>query len=308
MKSEEQEIKKTEKNKKNSSSEFFVSGHNACAGCGAAIAMRHITKAAGGNTIISIATGCMEVVSTPYPLTSWRLPLIHSAFENAAATASGIDAALKFRGKRANIIAIAGDGGTFDIGLQALSGAIERRHNFLFVCYDNEAYMNTGIQRSGATPKFAETTTSPYGKVLHGKMEWKKPLPFIIAAHGCYVATANLAFLRDFYSKIRKALSIQGPKFLYVFAPCTIGWRIQNNEAIEISRLAVETGFFPLYEIENGIIKLNLDLKNKQVAEYLKRQGRFKHLSSGEIRQIQENIDANYEKLKKLSDLQVKVF
>lgn len=288
--------------------EGFVSGHNACAGCGAAIAMRHIAKAAGRDTIISIATGCMEVVSTPYPLTSWKLPIIHSAFENAAATASGIEAALKFQGKKANVIAIAGDGGTFDIGLQALSGAIERNHNFLFICYDNEAYMNTGVQRSSATPKFTETTTSPYGKILHGKMEWKKPLPFIIAAHGCYVATANLAFMEDFYRKIKKALSIQGPKFLYIFAPCTIGWKIQNNEAIEISRLAVETGFSPLYEIENGIVKLTLGLKNKLVSDYLKRQGRYKHVDSEEINEIQKNVDANYEKLKKLSEMQIKIF
>jgi pyruvate ferredoxin oxidoreductase beta subunit len=270
--------------------------------------MRHITHAAGKNTIISIATGCMEVVSTPYPLTSWKLPIIHSAFENAAATASGIDAALKIIGKKANVIAIAGDGGTYDIGLQALSGAIERGHNFLFICYDNEAYMNTGIQRSGATPKYGETTTSPYGRVSHGKLEWKKPLPFIIAAHGCYVATANIAFLQDFNYKIKKALAMQGPKFLIIFAPCTIGWHIQNNEAVEISRLAVETGVFPLYEIENGIVKLNFDLKNKPITDYAKRQGRFKHLTALEIRETQRNIDANYEKLKKLSELGLKVF
>lgn len=308
MKSEEKKIKNIETAEKDSDEEFFVSGHNACAGCGAAIVMRHITKAAGKNSIISLATGCMEVVSTPYPLTSWRLPVIHSAFENTAATASGIEAALKFQNKKANVIAIAGDGGTFDIGFQALSGAIERGHNILFICYDNEAYMNTGVQRSGATPKFAETTTSPYGRVVHGKMEWKKPLPLIIAAHGCYVATANLAFLHDFYTKIKKALSLQGPKFLYVFAPCTIGWKIQNNEAIEISRLAVQTGFFPLYEIENGIVKLNLDIKTKPVEDYLKRQGRFKQLNTEEISKIQKNVDANYKKLKKLTELQIKLF
>lgn len=288
--------------------EGFVSGHNACAGCGAAIAMRHIAKASGEKSIVSIATGCMEVVSTAYPLTSWKLPLIHSAFENVAATASGVDAALKHLNKKANIIAIAGDGGTFDIGFQALSGAIERNHDFLFICYDNEAYMNTGVQRSGSTPRFTETTTSPYGKSIHGKLEWKKQLPFIIAAHGCYVATASIAFLGDFYSKIRKALQIPGPKFISVLAPCTIGWKIQNNDAIEVSRLAVQTGIFPLYEVENGIVKMNLDVKSKPVSEYLKRQGRFKHLSIRETAEVQKRVDEIYSRIKNLANSGMKIF
>ncbi|MBS3090415.1 pyruvate synthase subunit beta [Candidatus Pacearchaeota archaeon] len=302
--------KETKKIREEKLEEFegFVSGHNACAGCGAAIAMRHIARVAGRNSIISIATGCMEVVSTSYPLTAWKLPLIHSAFENAAATASGIDAALRHLNKKTNVIAIAGDGGTFDIGFQALSGAIERNQNFLFICYDNEAYMNTGIQRSGSTPRFTETTTSPYGRVLHGKLEWKKQMPFIVAAHGCYSATASIAFLSDFHAKIKKALAIPGPKFISVLAPCTIGWKIQNSDAIEISRLAVQTGIFPLYEVENGTVKLNFDIKSRPVSEYLKRQGRFEHLNDREIREVQKKVDEIYGRIKNLSNLQIKIF
>lgn len=288
--------------------EGFVSGHNACAGCGAAIAMRHITKAVGPNAIISLATGCMEVVSTAYPSTAWNLPVIHSAFENTAATASGIEAALKYQGREEKVIAIAGDGGTFDIGLQALSGMVERKHDVLFICYDNEGYMNTGVQRSGATPLHADTTTSPYSTAIHGKIEWKKQLPFIIAAHGCYVATANIAYLNDLYAKIKKALSIKGPKYIQIFTPCVIGWRIPTNETMNISRLAVQTGVYPIYEIEEGVVKMSMDLKNKPVSEYLQKQGRFKHISPEEIKEIQAYVDKEYERIKSLSQLGVKIF
>ncbi len=288
--------------------EGFVAGHNACAGCGAAVAMRHITNAVGKNAIYTIATGCMEVVSTSYPLTSWNVPIIHSAFENAGATASGIEAALKHLGRSEKVIAIAGDGGTYDIGLQALSGALERGHDILFICYDNEAYMNTGIQRSGATPLYAETTTSPYGNKIHGKIEWKKQLPFIVASHKCYVATANIAFMHDFYAKIKKALTIKGPKFIQVLTPCVIGWRIPTNEGIEIARLAVQTGIAPLYEIENGVLKLNLDIKSKHVEDYLLVQGRFKHLTKKEILEIQGRVDKEYARLKYLSDNSINIF
>lgn len=288
--------------------EGFLPGHNACAGCGAAIAMRHVTKALGRNVIISLATGCMEVVSTAYPLTAWNIPLIHSAFENAAATASGIEAALKHQGRKERVVAIAGDGGTFDIGLQALSGMVERNHDILFICYDNEGYMNTGVQRSGATEKYAETTTSPYGKIIHGKVEWKKPLPFIIAAHGCYVATANIAYLNDLYTKIKKAIAMKGPKYIQIYTPCVIGWRIPTNETIALSRLAVQTGVYPLYEIEKGILKLSMDIKSKPISEYLQRQGRFKYLTEEEIKKIQAHVDSEYEKIKKLSEIGIKIF
>jgi pyruvate ferredoxin oxidoreductase beta subunit len=299
-----------EDNGKQKEEEFegFLSGHNACAGCGAAIAMRHITKAAGKNAIVSLATGCMEVVSTVYPLTSWNVPVIHSAFENAAATASGVEAALKHLGRKERVIAIAGDGGTFDIGLQALSGMVERGHDVLFICYDNEGYMNTGVQRSGATEKYTETTTSPYGSKIHGKIEWKKPLPFIMAAHGCYVATANIAYLNDFYAKIRKALEIKGPKYIQIFSPCVIGWRIPTNETIILSRLAAQTGIYPIYEIENGVVKLSMDIKSKPIAEYLQKQGRYKSLTEKEIAEIQAHVDSEYEKLKRLSDSGMKIF
>lgn len=290
---------------------LFESGHNACAGCGPAIAMRHILEAAGKNIIVTIATGCMEVVSTPYPLTAWRVPCIHSAFENAAATASGIDKALKVLGKRnkINVIAIAGDGGTFDIGLQALSGAIERGGRFLFICYDNNAYMNTGIQRSGATPKYAETTTSPYGKKIHGKQELKKSMPFIIAAHRCYVATANIAYIEDFERKIKKALSFNGPSYIQIFTPCVAGWKYPENLTVELARLAVQTRVCPLYEIENGIVILNMHIENpKPIKDYLKKQGRFAKLTEKEIAEIKDFVNLEYNKIKKLSDSGIKIF
>jgi len=291
--------------------ELFESGHNACAGCGPAIAMRQIMKAAGKNTIVTIATGCMEVVSTPYPLTAWNVPVIHSAFENAGATASGIDAALKFLDKRndINLIAIAGDGGTFDIGLQALSGAIERGHKFLFICYDNGAYMNTGVQRSGATPKYANTTTSPYGSKIHGKQEQIKNMPFIIASHKCYVATANIAYPQDFMQKIKKALSINGPSYIQVFTPCQVGWKYPENLTVNLARLAVQSRASLLYEIENGIVKLNMPIENpKQVKDYLRMQGRFKHMTWDEIKEIQNYVNSEYEKIKKLSDSKIAIF
>lgn len=278
--------------------EYFASGHRACAGCGEALAIRHILKAAGPNTIVAQATGCMEVVSTPFPETAWRIPWVHAAFENAPAVASGIDAALKAQGKRegVNLIAMGGDGASFDIGLQALSGAIERGHKFTYICTDNEAYMNTGIQRSGATFPYAHTTTSPAGKVVHGKQEPKKPLPFIIAAHGIrYAATSCISDIQDLHRKVRKALAAEHASFIHVLVPCTPGWGIASDATLEVAKLAVETGVFPLYEIENGVLKLTHRVdKKKPVEEYLKLQGRFKHLGEVEIKKIQEYVDARY--------------
>jgi pyruvate ferredoxin oxidoreductase beta subunit len=285
--------------------EFFTAGHNACSGCGAAIAMRHIANTIGKNSIVSIATGCMEVVSTPYPYSAWKIPCIHSAFANAAATASGIELALKQQGKKGiNVVAIAGDGGTFDIGLQALSGAIERQQKILFICYDNEAYENTGIQRSGATPVRAETTTTPYGTLIHGKTEWKKNMPMIIASHdeNVYVATANIAYLGDFENKIKKALNFNGPSYIQVYTPCIPGWKIPENSTIEVSRLAVQSKIWPLYEIENGIVKLNVDIPNpKPLKNYLRMQGRFSKLSEKEIEEMQNRVNQKYDKLKELN-------
>ncbi|MBW2981495.1 pyruvate synthase subunit beta [Candidatus Woesearchaeota archaeon] len=290
--------------------EFFIKGHRACAGCGAAIIMRHITKAAGKNTIVVSATGCMEVVSSPYPQTAWNLPWIHSAFENSAAVAAGIETALKYQKKDTNVLVIAGDGGTFDIGLQALSGLVERNHDVCFVCYDNEAYMNTGIQRSGATPRYAATTTSPAGKTIHGKIEWKKHMPFIIAAHNenVYVATANPAFPLDMYNKVKKGLAHKGPAYIQIFSPCVPGWKIAPNITLEISRLAFKTNVYPLYEIENGVIKINQKPPESiPVEKYLMFQGRFKHLNKKEIAEIQKHINKQWNKLLKLEETGVNI-
>jgi pyruvate ferredoxin oxidoreductase beta subunit len=292
--------------------EKFLSGHRACAGCGPAIALRLITKAARGPMIATNATGCMEVVSTIYPYTSWDIPWIHTAFENVAANAAGIESALKILRKKGRIkdehvdvVAFAGDGGTFDIGFQALSGAVERGHDFLYVLYDNEAYMNTGIQRSGGTPHGAWTTTSPAGKVVSGKSEYKKPIADIMVAHEMpYVATANIAYWKDLVTKARKGMEVNGPAFLHTFAPCPRGWRSETARTVEIARLAVETCVFPLWEAEYGEYTLSPDSKNialkpekkKPVEEYLKTQGRFRHLFRPENKQILEEIQAEVDR------------
>ncbi|KAA0009160.1 MAG: pyruvate synthase subunit beta [Thermoplasmata archaeon] len=288
---------------------LLAPGHRACAGCGPAIAIRQLLEAAGRNTIIVEATGCMEVTTTPYPQTAWKVPWLHVAFENAAAAASGVEAAYKAmiskglipKDKMPNIIALGGDGGTFDIGIQALSGMLERGHKVLYVCYDNEAYMNTGIQRSSATPFGAATTTSPAGKIIPGKMTRKKPIAMIAAAHDIpYVATASIAYPIDFKNKVKKALSVDGPSFIHVFAPCPTGWRFGTEQTVELARLAVETGVFVLYEItQESPLKpiITKKLKDrKPVEEYLKMQGRFRHLFKPVKRQdiidkIQEEVD-----------------
>ncbi|MEM0231190.1 MAG: thiamine pyrophosphate-dependent enzyme [Candidatus Woesearchaeota archaeon] len=291
--------------------EYFASGHRACAGCGAAIILRHALKAAGPNTIVVSATGCMEVVSSPYPETAWKLPWIHVAFENAAAVASGIDSALRKMNRREgiNILVIGGDGGTFDIGLQALSGAAERGHKFTYLCYDNEAYMNTGIQRSGATPRFASTTTSPYGSKIHGKTQNAKDMPFIMAAHGSYVATANISEFIDFRNKLKKSFSKDGVSYIQIFSPCPPGWKSPSDSAVEISKIAFSAKVTPLYEIENGVVRITREpALTLPVSEYLKRQGRFAHLSAEEAAEVQKSVDSYYERIKKLSESGIKIF
>lgn len=289
--------------------ELFAKGHNSCSGCGPAISMRHILKAAGKNTIVCQATGCMEVVSTAYPLTAWEVPYIHVAFENVAAVASGVEAALKKLNKKINILAIAGDGGTFDIGFQALSGLMERGHKVCFICYDNAGYMNTGVQRSGATPKYAATTTTPAGTHIHGKFQYKKPMPFIVAAHGSYVATANIAFPLDFNKKIKKALKLDTPSYIQVFTPCVPGWKISSSDTIKSAKLAYQTRINQLYEIENGILKFSMKPSQKMlVEEYLKLQGRFSHLNKDEIKEIQNHVDSEWEKLINLEKSKIKMF
>jgi pyruvate ferredoxin oxidoreductase beta subunit len=255
-------------------------GHSACAGCGMMVSVRQILLAAEPPYIVVSPTGCLEIVSSPYPYTAWKVPWVHVAFENAAAVASGIEAALKVLerkglGKRHNIIVLGGDGGTFDIGFQALSGALERGHRLLYICYDNEAYMNTGIQRSAATPLGASTTTSPIGK-----LEPKKDIVSIAAAHGIpYAATASPHLWRDLANKVRKALSYDGPSFMHVLAPCPRGWYFDSNQTIKMAKLAVETRIFPIYEIEEGRYRINVMVsKPRPVEDYLKAQRRFVYL------------------------------
>jgi len=297
--------------------DLFLSGHRACAGCGPAAVLRLIMKATRGPTIVTEATGCMEVVSSIYPYTSWAVPWLHTAFENAAANASGIDAALKAMRKKGkvkqehiDIIAIAGDGGTFDIGLQSLSGAVERGHDFLFVLYDNEAYMNTGIQRSGGTPAGAATTTTPAGSVIPGKLEKKKPITEIMLAHEMeYVATASPYYWKDMLTKVRKGLEVNGPAFLHIFAPCPRGWRCEPGKTIEYSKLAVESCVFPIWEAVNGKRQLSTPSKlialapqkKKPVKDYLAGQGRFRHLYTPQnkhvLDEMQRFTDERWERL-----------
>ncbi|MGE5239241.1 MAG: thiamine pyrophosphate-dependent enzyme [Chloroflexota bacterium] len=256
--------------------DLFASGHRACGGCGQALAARLVADAAGENTVACVATGCLEVFSSPYPDPAWRIPFLHSLFENAAAVASGVDAAYKALNKGpVNIIAQGGDGSTADIGFQCISGMFERGHNILYVCYDNEAYMNTGVQRSSFTPYGARTTTTPAGNRTR-----KKNMPMIAADHGIpYVATATVDDYRDLQCKVKTALTIEGPKYLHILAPCPLGWAHPGDLTIQICRLAKETCLFPVYEIRNGKIVNVLKIQNKKpVEEYLKLQGRFKHL------------------------------
>ena len=286
--------------------EYFAPGHRACIGCAEALAVRLSAKALGPNTIIVAATGCMEIVASQLPWTSWKLPWIHTLFENTAAVASGIESGLKIlkaKGRRSgediNVVATAGDGGTSDIGLQALSGALERGHKFLYICWDNEAYMNTGVQRSSATPYGASTTTAPAGKNSIGQLTWKKNLPAIVAAHEIpYVATACPSYPFDLMDKVAKGAAMDGPAYIHVFSVCPTGWRSPVESGIEIGRLAVQTGVFPLYEIENGKYKINVNTpKRKPVADYLKPQGRFRHLSEQQIKIIQDRVDREYNAL-----------
>jgi pyruvate ferredoxin oxidoreductase beta subunit len=288
-------------------------GHRACAGCGMTIIPKLVLGVADNPVVFASATGCFEVVTTIYPYTSWTVPWIHLAFENAGAVISGVESAyraLKRRGKiekKIHFVALGGDGGTYDIGLQSLSGAIERGHNFLYICYDNEGYMNTGVQRSGATPLGARTTTSPAGKVIPGKMQRRKNLTEIIAAHhNVYVAQASISHWGDFARKIEKALKREGPSFINVLSPCPTGWDFPSNMTVEIAKIAVETLFWPLYEVERGVYRINYKPKKRiPVYEWLKLQGRFKHILDREdiISEIQREVDENWNRLLKLEEL-----
>lgn len=283
------------------SEQLFVSGHTACSGCGQAMAARLVLEASGSNTIVANNTGCLEVFSTKYPESAWEVPWIHSLFENAAAVASGIEAALKYLGKKEtiNVIAQAGDGGTSDIGLQALSGMWERGHDVLSVCYDNEAYMNTGVQRSGLTPFGTSTSTSPTGLASIGNLRPKKPLPEIANAHAiAYVATASVAFPLDIQKKVKKAMSIRGAKYIQIHVPCPLGWRHGPEMTYDVAKLAIDTGLYPIIEYENGSLTGVRKIKPKPVEEYLKLQGRFKHIlnSPRDLKMVQDVADANIAK------------
>ncbi len=291
--------------------ELFAPGHGLCAGCTVGTIVKLLLKVAGPNTIVVTPTGCLEVSTSMYPYTSWRVPWIHVAFENAAAVASGIEAAVKVLqrkgvldpNKRINVIAIGGDGGTVDIGLQALSGMLERGHRVLYVLYDNEAYMNTGIQRSGATPIKAWTTTTPVGKVFKGKLQPKKPIAEIVAAHRIpYVATANPAYYIDMMNKFKKGLIVDGPSFVHVLQPCTTGWRFDPRYGIKIARLATETAMWINWELENNeIFRVTVPIpKRKHVRHYIRTQGRFNHLTDEDIEEIQRYVDKEVERINKM--------
>ncbi|MCL4475299.1 MAG: thiamine pyrophosphate-dependent enzyme [Nitrospirae bacterium] len=291
--------------------DLFTHGHRMCSGCGAPIVVKQLLLASDYPIIASNATGCLEVSSCISEYTAWKIPWIHNAFENAAATISGVETmcrSLKKQGKidkEIKFVAFGGDGGTYDIGFQSLSGAMERGHEMLYICYDNGAYMNTGIQRSSATPLGADTTTSPAGSVIKGKTQPRKNMTRIMAAHGIpYVAQASPAHWRDAVTKFRKALEIKGPKFINVLAPCNRGWRSSTDDAILLCRAAVDTCYWPLYEVEDGVTRINsIPKEKKPVEEFLKPQGRFKHLfapgNEWLLKLFQEEVDREWERLKK---------
>ena len=292
--------------------ERLASGHRFCSGCAEPIIMRQILHAIEQPVVVSMATGCAEIATTMYPTTAYHVPWIHSAFENAATTISGAEAMYRSLVRQGKIpdrdirfIAFGGDGATYDIGLQFLSGALERGHRFIYVCLNNEAYMNTGIQRSSATPMGAHTTTSPAGDVIPGKVQWRKPLTDIIAAHRIpYVAQAAPSRWRDLMTKAQKAADADGPSFINVFSDCNRGWRHATDTTIDVTALAVDTCYWPLFEVEEGVWKLNYKPREKKpVVEWLKTQGRFRHLFQPQFRhvidEIQERVDEEWESLLK---------
>lgn len=273
---------------------LLAAGHRACPGCGAAIALRQILRALGRDTIVVSATGCVETFTSPYGMSAWEVPWIHSLFENSASVASGVHAALEFLWEKSSVVVISGDGGTFDIGMGAMSGMFERKQNITYICYDNEAYMNTGVQGSSATPYGSSTTTTPAGKASFGKIQPKKDMPAIALAHDVdYVATASIAYPQDLMKKVAKTKEIYGPKYIQVHTPCTIGWGFDSSKTVEVGKLAVETGLVPIYEVEKGKPMVVKKVKNKKpVEEYLRFQTRFRHLLKEEQKDIANQIQA----------------
>jgi len=277
--------------------EYLVSGHGACPGCAMPVVMRNTLHAVGQNTITVITASCLGTILCTFPFSPIKITTYATPFASAAAAASGIKAALDMQGNtQTTVLAIAGDGGTFDIGIQALSAAAERNDDFIYLCYDNEAYMNTGIQRSSATPWGAWTTTTPPAKL---KSQPKKDIVEIVAAHRVpYAATASIAYPEDFAHKIQKAKETRGFKFIYALSPCPVGWRFSSELTVRLARLAVQTKVFPLYEVENGErYILNVEPEGIPVSEYLRPQGRFSFLREGDMERIQENVEREWERL-----------
>jgi len=290
-------------NQKNNSTKFLSPGHNACAGCGQLVAAQAVMRGLNKNVIIANATGCLEVTTTAYPQSAWGLPWVHSLFENASALASGIKAALnKKNDQETKVVVQAGDGGTYDIGMGLISGMWERGENILYICYDTEAYSNTGIQASGATPYGADTTTSPQGEKSIGSTQRKKDMLAIALAHGVkYVAQTSAGFPDDITNKVKKALAINGPSYIQILSPCIPGWKINNDESVMLGKLAVQTALFPLLEYTDGKLSassINANFAAKPVEEYLKKQGRFKHLKPEDIITIQKLAEENMQKFR----------
>jgi pyruvate/2-oxoacid:ferredoxin oxidoreductase beta subunit len=278
-------------------SEAMSSGHAGCPGCGAAIAMKFVLKALGEKTMMVLPACCWSIIAGPYPQSALRIPLIHSAFETGGAVASGVRAALDMKGDtETTVLTWAGDGGTFDIGFQALSGAVERNEDFIYVCYDNEAYMNTGVQRSSSTPYGAWTTTTPGSDWK--KMRKKNIVEALVAHRIPYAATASIAFPEDLVYKVKKAKWIKGSRFLHIFSSCPTGWGLASELSVKIARMAVQTNIFPLYEVEDGLrYTINFLSKGYLVREYFKLQGRFKHLTEADLDQIQDMVNEDWELL-----------
>jgi len=293
--------------------ELMTGGHRLCAGCGAGIMARQVLLAASKYKIVATsATGCLEVSTTIFPFTSWKTAFFHSAFENSAATCSGIESAYKAMKRQGRVtedmrfIAFGGDGGTYDIGLQSLSGAMERGHRMLYICYDNQAYMNTGIQRSSASPRGSHTTTAPSGKASYGKQQFRKDLTEIMVAHHIpYVAQTSIGNWRDLINKVEKALEADGPSFINIYTPCRLGWGYDPSTTIDLAKLVADTCAWPLYEVVNGEHKLTYKPKEKKpYTEYLKLQDRFKHLfkpgNEALLQELQVEVDRRWNRILKL--------
>ncbi|HEX77206.1 MAG TPA: pyruvate synthase subunit beta [Dehalococcoidia bacterium] len=273
--------------------EYLYSGHSGCPGCGATLTMRHVLKAMGPRTVVVVCASCWTGIAGYFPTSSLKVPSVHCAFASAAATASGLKAALEMRGDDISVLAWAGDGGTLDIGLQGLSAAAERNDDILYICYDNEAYMNTGIQRSSATPLGAWTTTTPLGQDRPNKN-----IMDIMVAHGVpYAATVTIGFPSDLMRKVSKAKGIRGTRFIHALSPCPTGWRFAPHLTVKIARLAVESKAFPLYEVEQGEYIITHMPRDRSLKEYLELQGRFKDLTDDEVQGIQDNLERAWQRL-----------